>query len=111
MTHTEFPEQSASQLQAFVEDLHDRLGDDLVSVVLYGSAARGDYVESHSDERAVVATPSAVASAPPVAKQHWRQHLPLAPPPCEYLETSADVSRSNFWKCATTTYACSAPIP
>ncbi len=101
MTHTEFPEQSASQLQAYVEDLHDRLGDDLVSVILYGSAARGDYVESHSDVNVLVVArrlpPSHLRSAG-VAVNHWRQHLPLAPvfATCEYLETSADVFPLEF---------------
>ena len=36
-------------LQRLVEGLHAALGDDLVSVVLYGSAARGDYDAAASD--------------------------------------------------------------
>lgn len=37
------------QLQQLVERLRTALGEDLVSVVLYGSAARGEYHEKHSD--------------------------------------------------------------
>ncbi len=37
------------QLQQLVERLAAALGDDLLAVVLYGSAARGEYHEKHSD--------------------------------------------------------------
>ncbi|MBI3694531.1 MAG: nucleotidyltransferase domain-containing protein, partial [Acidobacteria bacterium] len=36
-------------LQEFVERVKKAYGDDLLSVVLYGSAASGDYHEKHSD--------------------------------------------------------------
>ena len=36
-------------LQKLVDGLHTAMGDDLVSVVLYGSAARGDYDAAASD--------------------------------------------------------------
>ncbi len=37
------------QLQQLVQRLTEALGDDLLAVVLYGSAARGEYHEKHSD--------------------------------------------------------------
>ena len=38
-----------SSLDNLVEDLRSTHGDNLASVVLYGSAAAGDYVELRSD--------------------------------------------------------------
>ena len=44
-----------SSLDHFVEDLRSTHGDNLASVVLYGSAAAGDYVELRSDYNLLIA--------------------------------------------------------
>lgn len=46
--------QARKRAQEFAETLVDRYGEDLVSVVLYGSAARGDYREGISDLNVLV---------------------------------------------------------
>lgn len=45
----------AQHLQPFVEDLKMTHGSNLVSVILYGSAAAGDFVRGHSDYNILVA--------------------------------------------------------
>ena len=42
------------KLQELVSRIHYACGDDLVSVVLYGSAARDDYHEQYSDVNVMV---------------------------------------------------------
>jgi hypothetical protein len=42
------------QLQAFVDDLRATHRDNLVSVILYGSAAAGDFVAVHSDHNVLI---------------------------------------------------------
>jgi hypothetical protein len=44
-----------SSLDNLVEDLRSTHGDNLVSVVLYGSAAAGDYVQTRSDYNLLIA--------------------------------------------------------
>lgn len=44
-----------SQFNAFVEDLRRSHGDNLVSVILYGSAAAGDFIPRQSDYNILVA--------------------------------------------------------
>jgi len=44
-----------SSLNNFVEDLRSTHGDNLASVVLYGSAAAGDYVQTRSDYNLLIA--------------------------------------------------------
>lgn len=43
------------QFTAFIDDLRSTHGDNLVSVVLYGSAAAGDFVQNRSDYNILVA--------------------------------------------------------
>lgn len=46
--------QATKRAEGFAQALRERYGDDLVSVVLYGSAARGDYREGVSDLNVLV---------------------------------------------------------
>ena len=43
------------QIEAFIEDLRATHGRNLVSVVLYGSAAAGDFIPKHSDYNIMIA--------------------------------------------------------
>src|SRR5256714_4905352 len=44
-----------SKLGTLVENLRDAHGDNLASIVLYGSVAAGDHVEQHSDHNLLIA--------------------------------------------------------
>ena len=44
-----------TQFQAFIEDLRDTHGENLVSVIMYGSAAAGDFIPRESDYNLLVA--------------------------------------------------------
>jgi predicted nucleotidyltransferase len=48
------PHELRAQLQVFCEQLEDRLGKELCAVVLYGSAARGDWDAARSDVNVLV---------------------------------------------------------
>lgn len=70
-------------LEALVEKLKEAHPNNLVSVVLYGSAVRGEHIEGQSDYNVLVVlnqiTPSDLRAAHPVVEQ-WRQQghpLPL----------------------------------
>ncbi len=43
------PKDPSKILQPFAQDCKEIFGDDLISVILYGSAARGDYIYKKSD--------------------------------------------------------------
>ena len=43
------------QIEAFIDDLRSTHGRNLVSVVLYGSAAAGDFIPKHSDYNIMIA--------------------------------------------------------
>ncbi len=44
-----------NQFAAFIDDLRETHGKNLASVILYGSAATGDYVSKHSDYNILIA--------------------------------------------------------
>ncbi|HEY3266105.1 MAG TPA: hypothetical protein VGM37_04205 [Armatimonadota bacterium] len=95
------PAQVAGPLAGFVDDLRDRLGDNLISVVLYGSAARGDWFDGRSDLNVMVIAktfPPAALKAAGQAAQHWHQRIPISPifATADYLTTSADVFPLEF---------------
>lgn len=97
----QIPEHILAGVTAFAEDLRARLGDNLLSVTVYGSAARGDYVEGTSDINVLVITRESDAptlrAAGAVVRQ-WRDRLPLSPTfaPADFVETSSDVFPIEF---------------
>lgn len=70
------------QLDSLVERLRKALGPDLVSVVLYGSAAAGDHEEQFSDYNVLCVlsqiTPAQLGATEPIFRW-WREHGNPAP--------------------------------
>ena len=71
--------QARKRAQEFAETLVDRYGEDLVSVVLYGSAARGDYREGISDLNVLVLlrtlNPELLRRGTEITRS-WRREIP-----------------------------------
>jgi predicted nucleotidyltransferase len=92
-----------SSLDHLVEDLRSTHGDNLRSVVLYGSAAAGDYVEMRSDYNLLIAlnriTPSdlRLAQAPIRNWQRLGHPLPVYFT-VEELNDAADVFPIEFYQ-------------
>jgi predicted nucleotidyltransferase len=98
----ESPERSGNmdvqrQIANFVERLGKATGDNLISVVLYGSAATGDFIEQRSDVNLLCVlnkTDEAVLKSVSTVVQWWSRELRHRPPmvlTMEELTTSADV--------------------
>src|SRR5271166_6767179 len=85
------------KLQELVSRIHYASGDNLVSVVLYGSAARDDYHEQYSDVNVMVVLRHMKPSVFPALTgvlTWWSQEEKLRPPTImtlEELRESADV--------------------
>jgi len=85
-----------AQIAAFTRDVQAALGDRLLSLVLYGSAAGDDWVESRSDVNVAVVVPRVTvdvleALAPVVARWRGKRFaLPLVADR-EYLASARDV--------------------
>jgi predicted nucleotidyltransferase len=85
------------KLQQLVSRIHYACGDDLVSVVLYGSAARDDYHEQYSDVNVMVVLRHMKPSIYPALAgvlNWWSREEKLRPPTVmtmEELRESADV--------------------
>ncbi|HYL64653.1 MAG TPA: nucleotidyltransferase domain-containing protein [Candidatus Methylomirabilis sp.] len=86
-----------AKLTDFVSRMKEFAGGNLESIILYGSAARGDFQEGHSDLNVLCvlrspATPELARVSPAV---HWWCHDQHEPPPlfftAEELRQSADV--------------------
>jgi predicted nucleotidyltransferase len=96
---TDSMEQGA--VSGFLDDLKNRMGANLQSVTLYGSAARGDFVAGSSDLNVLVVartlTAEALREAGDAVRQ-WYDRLPLSPifATPDYLENSADVFPLEF---------------
>jgi hypothetical protein len=85
------------KLQQLVERLHSACGSNLVSVTLYGSAARDDFHERYSDVNLLVVVrelgPAAIRAITPVIVW-WSQEEKLRPPmlmTLQELSESADI--------------------
>ncbi|MDT4954595.1 MAG: hypothetical protein QOJ02_2733 [Acidobacteriota bacterium] len=90
-----------SSLNHLVEDLHATHGDNLSSVVLYGSAAAGDYVELRSDYNLLIAlnriTPADLRQAQAPMREWQRLGHPLPVYfTVEELQDAADVFPIEF---------------
>src|SRR5436190_16177532 len=94
-----------SALNHLVEDLHATHGDNLASVVLYGSAAAGDHIELRSDYNLLIAlnriTPAdlRLAQAPMREWQRLGHTLPIYFT-VEELSDAADVFPIEFHQMA-----------
>lgn len=100
MTQSVLSEELRGPLSAFAEDLKERVPD-VRSVLVYGSAARGDYVHGASDVNVLViagSLPQQALRAAAYSVRHWREHIPLSPifATKDYLRTSADVFPLEF---------------
>ncbi|HEY3413230.1 MAG TPA: nucleotidyltransferase domain-containing protein [Armatimonadota bacterium] len=100
MTEGVLPEELRGPLSAFAEDLKERLPD-VRSVLVYGSAARGDYVHGVSDVNVLViagSLPPKALRAAAHSVRHWRERIPLSPifATKDYLHMSADVFPLEF---------------
>ena len=103
-----------AKIEALAADLERALGENLVSLVLYGSAARGDYRADHSDVNLLLiladASPAALRSAgpdvhrwvkaghpPPLifAEQGWRTSTDVFPLEIEDMRQSHRVLRGR----------------
>lgn len=90
-----------SSLDNLVEDLRSTHGDNLVSVVLYGSAAAGDYVQTRSDYNLLIAltriTPADLRQAQAPMRNWQRLGHPLPVYfTVEELNDAADVFPIEF---------------
>lgn len=90
-----------SSLDNLVEDLRSTHGDNLVSVVLYGSAAAGDYVQTRSDYNLLIAlnriTPADLRQAQAPMRNWQRLGHPLPVYfTVEELSDAADVFPIEF---------------
>jgi predicted nucleotidyltransferase len=90
-----------SSLDNLVEDLRSTHGDNLVSVVLYGSAAAGDYVQTRSDYNLLIAlsriTPADLRQAQAPIRNWQRLGHPLPVYfTLEELNDAADVFPIEF---------------
>jgi predicted nucleotidyltransferase len=92
-----------SSLDNLVEDLRSTHGDNLASVVLYGSAAAGDYVQSRSDYNLLIAlnriTPADLRQAQAPMRNWQRLGHPLPVYfTVEELNDAADVFPIEFYQ-------------
>lgn len=91
----ELPEKMRKVLDKFVEDLKTLYSDQLLSVVLYGSAAGEDFVSGRSDINTLIILKTlnfeALKKYQSLQKKYERQGIvaPLLLDP-EYIQTSAD---------------------
>lgn len=88
-------------IEKFTHEIQTLYGDDLVSLILYGSAAGADFVPDRSDLNFLVVlkrvTPEALRKAVPLVRSWHRQKIatPLFVDP-EFLQSSLDVFPIEF---------------
>src|SRR6202045_3839273 len=88
-------------INEFVERIKSAAETNLLSIVLYGSAAAGDYVEDHSDVNllcvlADTSFPKIVALTPPVEWWGKQKHRPPLLLSADEIQRSADVFSIEF---------------
>jgi predicted nucleotidyltransferase len=92
---------SNSQLDTLVENLRAAHGDNLASIVLYGSVAAGDHVAEHSDHNLLIALNRIASEDLRLAQSALRDWLKSGQPPPVYftveeLKRAADVFPIEF---------------
>jgi predicted nucleotidyltransferase len=88
-------------IDSFKDDCHQTYGDDLVSVIIYGSAASGEYVAGHSDLNFLVVLRKADSSQLEKSFKfigRWRKLDIVAPLILDqsYIRASTDVFPMEF---------------
>jgi predicted nucleotidyltransferase len=92
---------NSKALDDLIEDLRKAHGDNLASIVLYGSVAAGDHVESHSDHNLLIALNRIAASDLRASESVLRDWQGLGQPlpvyfTVEELKRAADVFPIEF---------------
>ena len=92
---------SNSKLDTLVENLRAAHGDNLASIVLYGSVAAGDHVSEHSDHNLLIALNRIASEDLRLAQSAMRDWLKSGQPPPVYftveeLKRAADVFPIEF---------------
>jgi predicted nucleotidyltransferase len=90
-----------NQFEAFIDDLRAAHGRNLASVILYGSAAAGDFVKNQSDYNLLIALNTITPKDLRAAQAPMREWSKLGHPVPVYftvseLETAADVFPIEF---------------
>ncbi len=90
-----------NQFEAFIDDLRAAHGRNLASVILYGSAATGDFVKNQSDYNLLIALDKITPKDLRAAQAPMREWSKLGHPVPVYftvseLETAADVFPIEF---------------
>lgn len=90
-----------NQFEAFIDDLRAAHGRNLASVILYGSAAAGDFVKNQSDYNLLIALDKITPKDLRAAQAPMREWSKLGHPVPVYftvseLETAADVFPIEF---------------
>src|SRR5437660_9510981 len=88
-------------LDTLVENLRAAHGDNLASIVLYGSAAAGDHIAEHSDHNLLIALKQIASEDLRLSQNALRDWLKAGQPPPVYftvdeLERAADVFPIEF---------------
>src|SRR5205809_2038764 len=88
-------------LDTLVENLRDAHGENLASIVLYGSAAAGDHIAEHSDHNLLIALNRITSEDLRLAQNAMRDWLKSGQPPPVYftveeLKRAADVFPIEF---------------
>jgi len=94
-------ENMRNQFEAFIDDLRAAHGRNLASVILYGSAAAGDFVKNQSDYNILIALNKITPKDLRAAQAPMREWSKLGHPVPVYftvseLETAADVFPIEF---------------
>ncbi len=93
--------QTEQTIEKFTHEIQALYGDDLVSLILYGSAAGTDFVPDRSDLNFLIVlksvTPEALRKAMPLVRAWHRQKIatPLFVDP-EFLQSSLDIFPIEF---------------
>ena len=101
MISEQLPEKFEKRLSEFVQTLRDLLGDDLKSIILHGSAARGEFDTKRSDLNLLVVVTDVdyrhLALMAPYTRKWRRQRIaaPLVLSP-HYVSTALDVFPLEF---------------
>ena len=101
MISERLPEKFEKRLSEFVQTLRDLLGDDLKSIILHGSAVRGEFDTKRSDLNLLVVVTDVdyrhLALMAPYTRKWRRQRIaaPLVLSP-HYVSTALDVFPLEF---------------
>src|ERR1700687_215515 len=104
-------------LKNLVDRLHEAARDNIESIILYGSAARGDFHESHSDLNVLCILRSLRAAelARVSAMGQWGTSVQHHPPPLFFpprnFGSPRTFSPSSSWTCSRAIACCTEQTP